>query len=228
MQQVHEVTISSDVWGESKSVVDAVFQCDGCNHLTLAPGRRERDGFSSTTHLVVDPFDWIPLQVGKRTFDDVPDAIASLATESHQCLAIKASRAAVALARAVVEATAKERGIQTGSLAKKIDKLFEERFIREHVRDAAHEVRFGGNEVAHGDLVSEPVDFATATEILGLMDEILEEVFQSPARVARLKQQRLAREQRSKNDTNTVAVGEEPETVPVSDAEILDADIPPL
>ena len=228
MQQVHEVTISSDGWGESEAIVDAVFQCDGCNHLTIAPGRRKQGGFSNTTNLVVDPSDWIPLQVGKRTFDDVPDAIASMATEAHQCLTIKASRAAVALARAVVEATAKERGIQTGSLAKKIDKLFEERLIREYVRDAAHEVRFGGNEVAHGDLVSEPMDFATATEILGLMDEILEEVFQSPARVARLKQQRLAREQRSKNDTNTVPVGEEPEAAPVADAEIVDAGIPPF
>ncbi|MGW5653547.1 DUF4145 domain-containing protein [Streptomyces humi] len=119
-----------------------------------------------------------------------------MATEAHQCLDIEANRAAVALARAVVEATAKERGIIRGSLEKKIDKLFEDKLIREYVRDAAHEVRFGGNEVAHGDLVAEPMSNATATEILGLMDEILDEVFQSPARVARLKQHRLDREQR--------------------------------
>ncbi|MFE1729962.1 DUF4145 domain-containing protein [Streptomyces bacillaris] len=122
-----------------------------------------------------------------------------MAVEAHQCLSIEANRAAVALARAVVEATAKECGIKTGSLEKKIDRLFEQHLIREHVRDAAHEVRFGGNEVAHGDLVAEPMDNFTATEILGLMDEILEEVFQSPARVKRRTAQRLARDQRLKD-----------------------------
>ncbi|MFI6558148.1 DUF4145 domain-containing protein [Streptomyces griseus] len=136
-----------------------------------------------------------------------------MATEAHQCLDIEANRAAVALARAVVEATAKERGITRGSLEKKIDRLFEDKLIREYVRDAAHEVRFGGNEVAHGDLVAEPMNNATATEILGLMDEILDEVFQSPARVARLKRQRLDREQRLKNadavaPSGTAAPGE--------------------
>ncbi|SNB59720.1 protein of unknown function [Streptomyces sp. PgraA7] len=108
----------------------------------------------------------------------------------------------MALARAVVEATAKDRGIKTGTLEKKIDKLFEQQLIREYVRDAAHEVRFGGNEVAHGDLVAEPMDNVTAAEILGLMDEILDEVFQSPARVRRRKAQRLERERRLKNGNN--------------------------
>ncbi len=141
---------------------------------------------------------WFPRQVGKRVYDDVPTVIASMASEAHQCLDIEANRAAVALARAVVEATAKDRGITTGTLEKKIDALFDQRLIREYVRDAAHEVRFGGNEVAHGDLVAEPMDTVTATEILGLMDEILDEVFQSPARVRHRKAQRLERERRLK------------------------------
>lgn len=84
----------------------------------------------------------------------------------------------------------------TGSLQKKIDKLYEQQLIREYVRDAAHEIRFGGNEVAHGDLVHEPMDHGTATEILGLMDEMLDEVFQSPARVERHRHARLEREVR--------------------------------
>ncbi|MFF4549254.1 DUF4145 domain-containing protein [Streptomyces sp. NPDC001406] len=183
-------------WGGD--AVNVVFQCDGCDRLSLVTGQRQGDPFAGVRRLVLNHSDWLPRQVGKRTFEDVPAPIADMAAEAHQCLGIEANRAAVALARAVVEATAKERGIVRGSLEKKIDKLFDDKLIREYVRDAAHEVRFGGNEVAHGDLVSEPMDNATATEILGLMDEILDEVFQSPARVARLKQQRLEREQRLK------------------------------
>ncbi|MFE9255941.1 DUF4145 domain-containing protein [Streptomyces sp. NPDC006879] len=181
------------------------FQCDGCGRLSIATGRRESGGFDNgdAARLLVDgPSKWIPRQVGKRVYDDVPASIAGMAVEAHQCLSIEANRASVALARAVVEATAKDRGIKTGTLEKKIDKLFEQQLIREYVRDAAHEVRFGGNEVAHGDLVAEPMDNVTAAEILGLMDEILDEVFQSPAGVRRRKAQRLERERRLKNGNN--------------------------
>ncbi|WP_405869077.1 DUF4145 domain-containing protein [Streptomyces sp. NBC_00005] len=159
----------------------------------------------------------------------MPEIIGEMAAEAHTCRGIGANRAAVSLARAVVEATAKAKGITTGSLQKKIDALFDERFIREHVRDAAHEVRFGGNEVAHGDLVSEPMDAATASEILGLMDEILEEVFQSPARVARRKQQRLEREQRQKEGSDQSE--EEDQPILNASAEIIEiqySDEPPF
>ncbi|MFR9795829.1 DUF4145 domain-containing protein [Streptomyces sp. MS06] len=199
MQRVHTVDIGVAGWGERQSVA-MTFQCDGCGHLSVATGRREPSPWESNgTRLVVDgPSAWFPRQLGKRVYDDVPEAIASMAIEAHQCLSIEANRAAVALARAVVEATAKDRGIKTGTLEKKIDKLFEQHLIREYVKDAAHEVRFGGNEVAHGDLVAEPMDNVTATEILGLMDEILDEVFQSPARVRHRRAQRLERERRLK------------------------------
>lgn len=206
MRNVHTAEVGTAGWGELKRV-DMVFRCDGCGHLSVATGRQELVPFSASggTRLVLDgPSTWFPRQVGTRVYDDVPTTIASMANEAHQCLSIEANRAAVALARAVVEATAKERGITSGTLEKKIDRLFDQQLIREYVKDAAHEVRFGGNEVAHGDLVAEPMDNVTATEILGLMDEILDEVFQSPARVRHRKAQRLERERRLKEgDTAT-------------------------
>ncbi|MGW3715587.1 DUF4145 domain-containing protein [Streptomyces sp. NPDC005133] len=227
MSRIHEIVVRPGGWGEGERI-HAIFQCDGCNHLSLAAGERVPD-FGGTTRLVISPSDWLPLQVARNGFDDVPEIIADMATEAHQCLSINANRAAVALARAVVEATAKERGILRGTLEKKIDKLFEERLIREYVRDAAHEVRFGGNEVAHGDLLSEPMDDARAREILGLMDEILEEVFQSPARVARLKLQRLEREQRLKaGDTNSPTATVEPDTGEAIEVTPTDVEIPPF
>ncbi len=80
------------------------------------------------------------------------------------------------------------------NLAQMIERMYSAKLIREHVRDAADEVRFSGNEVAHGDLVDEPIPQEDAAEILGLMDEILEEVFESPGRVAERKKKRLARD----------------------------------
>ncbi|MFF2519072.1 DUF4145 domain-containing protein [Streptomyces sp. NPDC058086] len=139
-----------------------------------------------------------------------PCAIESLAVEAHDCLAIMADRAAVALARAVVEASAKEKGVTRGSLIAKIDELHQLGLLRGHIKEAAHEVRFGGNEVAHGDL--SPVDHEAAEEILTLMDEVLNDLFQSPARVARARQRRLERSQAGPESVNATASEGQPST----------------
>lgn len=133
----------------------------------------------------------------RPSFPDVPHQIADTAAEAHACLSIQAYRGAVALARAVVEATAKDQGIVNGPLARKIDDLHSAGHIREITRQVAHEIREGGNEIAHGDLGDEPMPAEDAEAIVRLMDEILHEVYQGPAAMLRLKQSRLEREKRN-------------------------------
>ncbi|MFC7243696.1 DUF4145 domain-containing protein [Catellatospora aurea] len=133
-----------------------------------------------------------PKKVSGKDFLDVPNHIASAADEAHRSLSMNLNRAAVLLARAVVEATAKEKGVTSGTLATKIDVLYDRRLIREHVKEGAHEIRFLGNEMAHGDFADEVSD-EDATVTLVLMDEILLEVFQSPARVSKAREARLAK-----------------------------------
>jgi hypothetical protein len=130
----------------------------------------------------------------RKSYPDVPDAIATAASEAHQALGADAPRASVAMARATVEATAKDRGIIKGNLESKIDQLAKDGHISEAMRLAAHEIRFAGNEVAHGDLVNEPITVDDAAEIAELMDAILERVYQEPAKVARVRASREARQ----------------------------------
>jgi hypothetical protein len=118
--------------------------------------------------------------------------IAPAAGEAHECQSIGAHRAAVMLARAVIEATAKNKGITNGSLSNKIEKMYEQKLLSELVRDQAHEVRYLGNEMAHGDFV-EPVSGEEADEILELMAEVLHTVFEMPAQLLRRKEARLAK-----------------------------------
>lgn len=134
-----------------------------------------------------------PKEAPSKTFHDVPPAIARAAEEAHLCLGHGALRGAVAIARAVVEATAKEKGITTGGVESKIEALHAKGWIRGHIREAAHEVRHLGNEMAHGDFV-EQVDQEDAEGVLGLMDEVLFEVFQSPAHTQRIRDEREARQ----------------------------------
>jgi len=135
-----------------------------------------------------------PKHVGGKEFPDVPQHIASAADEAHRCFSIGSLRAAVLLARSVVEATAKEKGITRGTLANRIDEMADQNLVREYVKDGAHEVRHLGNDMAHGDFVL-PVELSEAELVLALMDEVLGEVFQGPARVANARAARLAKRQ---------------------------------
>ena len=130
-------------------------------------------------------------------FPDVPDHIAEAAGEAHYVNSLGAHRAAGALARAVIEAVAKERGITEGKIYDKIEEMARRELIREDTRQAAHEVRHFGNDMAHGDFV-DPVDPEEAADILDLMDELLAEVYQAPAKVERVRERRKAREEAKK------------------------------
>lgn len=136
-----------------------------------------------------------PQEASGKDFPDVPPPIAEAADEVYRCLSINAHRAAVALARAVVEATAKDKGITKGQISAKIDEMAKQGLIREGTREAAHEVRFKGNDAAHGDIAGTPMTPEEAAEVVALMDEVLVEVYQSPARVQRVRESRKARQQ---------------------------------
>ena len=175
--------------GEAQ-VVWRVYQCPGCGGPSLAQGI-VLTGYPEQGFAIGG---WYPEKPLVKTYPaSVPTQIASVAAEAHGCLSVAKLRAAVALARAVVEAAAKAKGIVDGTIKTKIDKLFEEGFIYDHVKDAAHEVRLAGNEVAHGDLVEESIDADEAEAIVELMDMVLDGVFIAPGKSAAQAARREAR-----------------------------------
>lgn len=134
---------------------------------------------------------WQPSKVGGKSFPDVPAHISSAADEAHRCHSIGAHRAAILLGRSVVEATAKDKGIVKGTLAAKIDELETAGHVRNLIAETAHEIRYLGNDMAHGDFV-EPATADQAEDVLAFMDEVLNEVYQAPARVNARKAARTA------------------------------------
>jgi hypothetical protein len=182
----------------------ACFRCDGCaalNICSLWTGDIIDSGLDSAgiASVLANPDPrfpaetrWYPEKISGKQYPDVPSDIAGAASEAHRSMTVEAYRGAVILARAVIEATAKDKSIAGGTLMSKIDAMYAARLIREDIRDGAHEVRFLANEAAHGEF-AESVPEADAELILTLMDEVLEEVYQSPARVARRRAARLAK-----------------------------------
>jgi hypothetical protein len=176
-------------------VVHGTYSCDNCQYWSLARVDGEADPGEpiSAGEIIATANDvvWSPPRGVGKDYADVPSPVASAASEAHQCRSIGAHRGAIVLARAVIEATAKAKGIASGDLYHKIDAMRTAGHIREHVKEAAHEARYLGNDMAHGDFGAD-VDGESTDDVLTIMDEVLLEVFQSPARTEKLRQRRSA------------------------------------
>lgn len=178
---------NSDQATYGEPVVNAWLQCTSCSYVF--GGVQDAP---SHTRLI----DWWPRRWHSREFPDVPEQIASAATEATLCLSMGAYRGAGALARAVIEATAKDKGAQGRDLHVRIEGLYAAGHIRKHTKEQAHEIRHYGNSMAHGDFI-EFVAKDEAEEIITLMTEVLDEVYQSPARLERRKAARQSQQAKS-------------------------------
>jgi hypothetical protein len=194
------------------------FCCDNCQAPSIAKASGLPGGQDPLAWLArKKKKDWLPQPprvIPVKVFPDVPAAIADAASEAHRCRqACNANRAAIILARSVIEATAKDKGITTGPLISKIDQLYDQRLIRPDVRDGAHEIRQFGNDMAHGDFIRDASP-EEADLVLALMDAVLTDVYQSPAQVARAK---AARERRQAANDALDAAAAQGKQLPPSD-----------
>lgn len=175
----------------------AAYQCPNCRRLVVA---WERGGSyeQSTDVPTAQNYTWGwdvkfgPAKRDSQEFPDVPQHIAEAATEATLCLSVGAYRAVGSLARAVIETTAKDKKADGTTLFDRINALADAEHIRSHTKAQAHEVRHFGNGMAHGDF-TEPLTKEDAEEIVTLMAEILDEVYQSPARLEHVKAAREAK-----------------------------------
>ncbi len=159
-----------------------MYSCPDCDMPTLI----------CTTDGDDDPVEIHTGALGKKYGPEVPAIIAATASEAYVALAVGALRGSIMLARAVVEATCKERGITRGLLVAKIEELHGQGFVSPLVKDEAHEIRYAGNDMAHGDLEAS-IEKEDAADMIALMDNTLQEVYIRPAQLAKRQAQRSAR-----------------------------------
>jgi hypothetical protein len=171
-------------------VAALAYQCTVCGGISVgitnvpnnvAAGASLRNWAENIANLSDDDFTWRPRANDTQDYPDVPPHIADAATEAFECNSEGHYRAAILLSRSVIEATAKDKGITTGNLKSKIEEMANQQLIRPHIKAVADGIRDYGNEMAHGDF-ADPVAGVDSALIIELMGEILEEVYQSPAR----------------------------------------------
>lgn len=173
--------------------------CDHCGRITIAtildgtsytPTQPNPQRFEGDHGYVF--VEWTPQHTPHTTYPDVPEHIAAAATEATLCLSVSAHRAVGGLARAVIEATAKDKGITVRGIHPKIEGLEAAGHIRPSITATAHEIRLFGNDMAHGDF-TDPITHDQAADTIALMSELLQEVYQGPARLARVTADREAK-----------------------------------
>lgn len=135
---------------------------------------------------------WSPLSAAAPDYPRVPAHVARCAQEAHMSHSIGAEAASILMARSTIEATAKSKDITTGNLYEKIEKLSTSGIIRPAALSLAHAIRHLGNDMAHGD-VENGATAEDASDVLELMDLILNEVFQATS----LAEEIIARRKRA-------------------------------
>lgn len=175
--------------------------CDHCESIVSAHlrnddpervSRSERIDLSSVKRAVSESqqeVEWWPKVGDAPEVKDVPEAIARAAREAYSSANVGNHMASILMARTVIEASAKNKGITDGSLFLKINAMKEQNLIRPAIAEQAHEVRFAGNDMAHGDIDVTP-EAVDSEEILVLMAEMIREVFQGPAQLKRIQEER--------------------------------------
>lgn len=187
----------------ANSYVQGVYKCVNCEQISVATlydssyQHSLRTGGTDDADKYVWGWGtrWLPEPDGPREYPDVPEHIASAATEATLCLSGGTYRAVGGLARAVIEAIGKQQGHTMRGILTKINAMADAGVLRPLVAEQAREVQQFGNEMAHGDFAT-PTTREEAEEIIVLMDEVLREVYQAPAQLARVK---VAREGRKSN-----------------------------
>ncbi|MFC4225044.1 DUF4145 domain-containing protein [Lysinibacter cavernae] len=180
-------------YANERELIQVASTCDNCQRLSVGvveDSRGSGAGLESDFNNSAGSPQWWPKAGQSPQILDVPAHIAKAAREAYSTASINANVASILMARTVVEAAAKANGITSGNLVTKIDKMKDAGLIRAVLADAAHEVRHLGNDMAHGDLDDLP-DSDDVQDVLELMKQILNEVFQSPAIAARLKNRRM-------------------------------------
>lgn len=171
-------------------VSDAAYKCDGCGRYSVVTWYTDYDPSDWNRSGEPEDYDrlvrWNPPATHKPEYPDVPESIAMAGREAWLCFDHGAYVAACAVARAVIEASAKHHGITRGNAQEKIESMAARHLIWGTLIDSAHLVRQFGNDAAHGDL-GQPATQDETGDVLTIMDELLHQLFTTPARAEKLK-----------------------------------------
>lgn len=189
--------------GQYRYSIEVAATCDACQRFNSAVGTTRSAnrvlaagailGESAASvegeAMTIDSWSPPPMRPVNTTF--IPAAVAAYLREASDAYSVGAYRAVLLLVRSIVEATAKEKGITTGSLVQKVNSLLEQGHIRRGTSDMAHALRILGNDMAHGDIDAVPTQ-EDADDALTIARFVLDDVYVADARRIDMLERRRA------------------------------------
>ena len=167
-------------------------ECSHCKKLTVVIEGftgfcGEPDAFESPAQNWSVVGAW-PLADGKPP-DYVPEEIGELYKEAAVSLSAGCYRASAVMIRGAIDAAVSGKGATGRNLCKKIESMRGK--LRDQLIEIADTLRLGGNDAAHD--FSELWEQEEALELFRFLEEVLRELYETPARISRVKQIRASR-----------------------------------
>jgi hypothetical protein len=158
-----------------------VWRCHNCNGLVYAMVEAQ------TAEAEIWP------SLRSEAPEELPEVVRDNLSEAIRSVNANSPRAAVVMTRSALQAATREQGAQGKNLREEIDDLVQKHVIPESLGTWAHEIRDGGNLVAHPE-PGKQVLMADAEELMALAESVFEYLYVVPKQVER-RRERLAAEQ---------------------------------
>lgn len=172
------------------------FECDHCHDINIGHlVHRETDSSGIRTALTsrgTELSEWFPANRTAPEYSDTKDEIREPAIEAYTARDNNALRAAILMARSVLEAICKDQGYEKNdkgkdiSLFAKIDAMHADGVITKQLQTSAHAIRELGNDMAHGDFATSKPEPEDADDVLALMSMFIDQLYVQDARTQRL------------------------------------------
>jgi len=168
-----------------------VLECPGCRQCTVVV---ERDvGPPGAPVRNLEGIHWWPAPGAADLDPDVPEPVASAFSEGMRALSVNCPRAAAVMFRGVLTVVVRDQGgeaaRQASNLYQQLKGMEQEGTLHPSLVEWAAEIRLVANAAAHLDEL-EPVDQAEAADLSRLCRQLINLVYESPARIRRARRLR--------------------------------------
>ena len=164
-----------------------VMKCMGCKDSVVVVERRLQPQ-SNQRPAIYEALHWWPLPGLGDLDPEIPSQISSTYSEGMRALSIKAARAAVVMFRGMLAQVVADKGSTAAqaksSLYAKLEQMSQDGSLHPSLVDWAREIRLIGNAAAHPDAL-DPVSDDEAADLARLCRQLLNVIYEVPARIAR-------------------------------------------
>jgi len=137
---------------------------------------------------VFEGMHWWPLPGVADLDPDIPPQVTSAYSEGMRALSVKAARAAVVMFRGMLAQVVADKGSAAAqakhSLYDKLEEMSQDGSLHPTLVEWAREIRLIGNAAAHPDAL-DPVSDEEAADLARLCRQLLNVIYEVPARIAR-------------------------------------------